>query len=222
MLNDDIQNSWEKNAEKWIKTIDEELISSRKFTNPAIIHMILKSSPTTLLDVGCGEGWLTRIMTEEGIRATGIDASNLLVKNAKKKGKGNYFRMSYEEIINGQAIENGRFSTIAFNFSLFLKDDTEALLKKIKEHLQANGNIFIQTVHPFFLVTQNLPYKSQWMNNSWEGLKGDFTHSYKWYLRTLEDWIQLFHNCNLKIESIKEPVNEKELPVSVIFCLIKE
>lgn len=56
-----ILQSWRANAENWIQTIDHQEIESRNIvTNQAIVDTLLSLHPHRVLDVGCGEGWLTR------------------------------------------------------------------------------------------------------------------------------------------------------------------
>ena len=217
MLNEEIKKSWEKNAQEWIKIIDNELIESRKFTNQAIIESVLKYNPKNALDLGCGEGWLTRELSETGIRCTGIDASSGLIENARKKGEGNFLNFSYEELTNNPEIPGKPFDAVVINFSLFLKEETRFLLKNLRSLLSENGIIHIQTLHPYFIIKNSLPYKSQWIEDSWAGLKGDFTDPHSWYVRTFSDWVQLFNSVDFKLIDLKEPLNNENQPISVIF-----
>lgn len=221
MVNDEIKRTWEKNASEWIRVIEGGIIESREFTNAAIIESVLSHSPANALDLGCGEGWLTRELSKSGIVCTGIDASSPLIKNARKKGNQNYLNLSYEETIQDPNIKGNPFDAIIFNFSLFLNEETELLLKSLKTVISKNGRIFIQTLHPAFLVKNSLPYRSQWIEDSWAGLKGDFKDPHQWYIRTFTDWLKTFNYCGLNLESIKEPVNNENQPLSVIFELSK-
>ncbi|MEM6754398.1 MAG: class I SAM-dependent methyltransferase, partial [Cyanobacteria bacterium P01_C01_bin.38] len=59
-----VLDSWNNNASAWINTIENDQIESRKLvTNKAIVDAIVSYSPATILDIGCGEGWLTRELT---------------------------------------------------------------------------------------------------------------------------------------------------------------
>ena len=219
MLNEEIKKSWEKNASEWIRIIENEMIESRKFTNKAIINSVISFSPKNALDLGCGEGWLTRELSNSGIKCTGIDASEPLIESARQNGKQDYLNLSYEELIENTNISGKPFDAVIFNFSLFLKEETESLLKSLKNVLSENGRILIQTLHPVFLIKNSLPYKSQWIEDSWAGLNGDFTDPHKWYIRTFTDWLKVFNTCGLNLETLKEPVNKENQPLSVIFEL---
>jgi 2-polyprenyl-3-methyl-5-hydroxy-6-metoxy-1,4-benzoquinol methylase len=56
---DQITQSWTQNAKPWIKAVRERQIDSRRLiTDQSIIDAILSSSPKSVIDIGCGEGWL--------------------------------------------------------------------------------------------------------------------------------------------------------------------
>ena len=56
-----IIDSWHRNAAPWSLAIREDQIESRTLvTNQAIVDAIVSRSARTLLDIGCGEGWLAR------------------------------------------------------------------------------------------------------------------------------------------------------------------
>ena len=56
-----IIDSWEKNASQWSAAVREGHIESRKLiTDKAIVEAVLSYSPESVLDIGCGEGWLIR------------------------------------------------------------------------------------------------------------------------------------------------------------------
>lgn len=214
-----IISSWKTNANEWIKIIDKKAIPSRKFTNPAIVEVCEDLKPDRVLDVGCGEGWLTRTLANLAEVAVGTDAIEALIENAKVKGKGIFYRLTYQNFIDGYQLNEAPFDLIVFNFSIYQKNHLDKLLKKLQKQLTKNGHIVVQTLHPYFLLTNNLNYKSQWVEDSWKGLPGNFTNGHRWYARTFEDWMGVFNTCNLEILTIKEVLNDTLQPISVIFVV---
>ena len=218
-MGNNIIKSWNKNALEWIKVIENADIESRKFTNKAILQLIGNSPAIKVLDVGCGEGWLTRSLGTMGKYAVGLDAIAQLLENAKKKGGGTYYRMSYEDIILGNPIPEAPYDAAVFNFCLYQKEGLGQLLKQIKNVLSENGYIAVQTLHPFFLLQNNMAYKSQWIGDSWKGLPGNFTDGHSWYARTFESWISVFKKAGLQLHQLQEVTNDDHKPISVIFIL---
>ncbi|PXX28224.1 methyltransferase family protein [Arenibacter sp. ARW7G5Y1] len=212
-------DSWNKNALEWIKVIDNAEIESRKFTNKAILDVLGNSSAIKILDMGCGEGWLTRTLMGMGKSAVGMDAIPQLLENAKNKGQGTYFQMSYEEIILENPIPKAPYDAAVFNFCLYQREGLSQLLRQVKKSLSENGYIAIQTLHPFFLLQNDLGYKSQWINDSWKGLPGNFTEGHSWYARTFESWMSVFKKAGLQLHQCQEVNNDNNKPVSVIFIL---
>ncbi|MEM7485675.1 MAG: class I SAM-dependent methyltransferase [Bacteroidota bacterium] len=216
-----IISSWEKNAAEWIKVIQGDAIPSRKYTNAAILNMISKLECENIVDIGCGEGWLTRELSKLGLNAVGLDAIEQLLVEARKKGAEDYHTFTFEDIIAGKTIPNAPFDVAIFNFCLYLGEDLQTLLKKTLDGISDNGTILIQTLHPFSLIQNGLPYKSQWLSDSWKGLPGNFEEGHAWYARTFEDWIALISNLENIHFSTKEVLSEKQQPVSLILKIHK-
>lgn len=215
----EIIKSWEINAEEWSRVIEEESIASRKYTNPAIVETIKEYDPVRILDLGCGEGWLTRALTTAKNQVIGVDGTEALLVSARKKGAQDFYKITYEEIIDGVKIPGAPFDAVVLNFCLYQKDEVPKLLKALKGSLANHGLIFIQTLHPSFLLFNDLPYEDQWIADSWKGLNGKFVHPHSWYARTLETWINTFRNCSLEIVKVKEVINNNKIRVSIIFML---
>ena len=120
-----IVDSWLKNAKPWVTAVREneieieiEIESRALITNKAIIDTILQRSPKTVLDIGCGEGWLVRELNKAGVSVLGIDVIPELVEAAKEEG-GEFKLISYDDLIQGAIKE--KFNIIVCNFSLLGK-----------------------------------------------------------------------------------------------------
>ena len=214
----DILRSWDKNARDWEQLIEENKIESRRLvTNDAIIQVLASLPMSSLLDLGCGEGWLVRRMAALGLPCHGIDGSQSLINLAQAKGSGTYQCLSYGDIIDGAQLEGSPFDAIVLNFALFDKDSTPSLLSSLRQHLSEKGLIIIQSLHPDAIHAFE---PSHWKPNVWEGLPGTFRDAYPWYHRSMPDWKALFGNCGLRVKRMHEPENpQTQRPASVIFVL---
>lgn len=213
-----VLHSWNQNAHRWNALIEGDMLESRRLvTNQAMMEVLCALPGRHILDVGCGEGWLVRSLYQSGRECRGIDGSAALIQLAQSKGQGAYQCLSYGEMIKGAPIEGGPFETIVLNFALFSKENTEELLRTLRHHLLPTGNMVIQSLHP-----EAMPQKqeSHWEADVWQGLPGDFTHTYAWYQRSMEEWKAVFERCRLSIEEVHEPLHpHTQRPASVIFVL---
>lgn len=214
----EIIQSWQVNAGNWIQIIETGGIQSRKLvTNRVILEAVCAENPVSVLDIGCGEGWLAKELADRGIKVSGADIIPELIEKAKEKVNGNFVVASYEDIAEHRTALSGLFDTIAINFALIGKESTEKLLAALPGYLSPGGKLLIQTLHPYSRKQMD-DYASGWKTGSWDGLGDQFTQPYQWYFRTLEDWLLLLNVSGFHKLSFYEPVHpQTRQPLSVVF-----
>jgi 2-polyprenyl-3-methyl-5-hydroxy-6-metoxy-1,4-benzoquinol methylase len=213
-----IMQSWQANARNWISLIESNGIESRKLvTNKAIVDAILSAKPVSVLDIGCGEGWLAKELYDHGIAVTGIDVIPELIARATEKAKGDFYIASYEDIALNKVVFSRLFDAIVINFALIGKESTENLLVSLPRYLSEKGKLFIQTLHPYGRKELN-DYKTGWKQGSWDGLGDQFTMPYEWYFRTMENWMELLKQSGFREIKVIETVHpDSAKPLSAIF-----
>lgn len=217
-FNPSVLQSWQANADEWDKLLEAKGIPSRVFTNKAILEALNSYNPKRILDVGCGEGWISRELNSD-IEYTGIDGTSLLIEKAKQKNpQGSFHCLTYDQIIGDNYRLLAKHDLIVINYALYQKDNLIPLLQKLNFLLDDDGVILIQTVHPFFLLKNLGSYKSSWIENAWEGLEGNFKAPHSWYCRTFQDWFTVFKEAGF-MTFIQEVSSKNGEPISVIFNL---
>lgn len=211
-----IVESWHRNAAPWTAAVRESRIESRKLvTNQAIVDAVLGRSPGTILDIGCGEGWLARALAEQGIRAVGVDVVPDLIEQAKRGGGGDFRVASYEDIAAG-ALDVQVDVAIA-NFSLIGKESVENLVGHAPKLLTKGGALIVQTLHPV-VASGDLPYVDGWRTGSWTGFSTDFADPAPWFFRTIASWVALFTGSGFNLTELREPLHPATgRPASAIF-----
>lgn len=216
-----IIQSWQINAAAWSDAIAHDRIASRTLvTNRAVMDAVLALNPSTAIDIGCGEGWLTRTLNAAGIDSLGVDGNAELIAIARKlaarhPGHQHYETINYLDIANGCL--NKHFELAVCNFSLLGKESVENLLRAMPALLEPGGHLIIQTLHPRSACGDQ-PYKDGWREGSWEGFGDGFSSPAPWYFRTLESWQNLLQDCGFSVETVGEPAHpETGVPMSVIF-----
>jgi len=211
-----IVESWGINARPWTIAIREGQIESRKqVTNQAVIDAIRSRQPGSVLDIGCGEGWLARKLSAAGIQATGTDAVPALIEEARRAGGGDFRVLSYEEMATGKLKLS--VDVVACNFALIGKESVEGVFAAVPSLLNPRGAFIVQTLHPL-VACGDLPYQDGWREGSWAGFSHDFCHPAPWYFRTMESWVRLFADHGFRLREMREPLHPQTgKPASVIF-----
>ena len=211
-----VLDSWEHNAAPWTSAVRENRIESRSLvTNQAILDAVMSRSPSTVLDIGCGEGWLVRALAELGVSGIGVDAVPALIEQAGRTSGGDFRAMSYEQIARGDL--DVRVDCAVANFSLIGKEAVDELISTIPKLLEPGGSFVIQTLHPR-TATGDLPYEDGWRSGSWTGFSSDFSDPAPWYFRTMETWTELIRSTGCKALEVIEPLHpETKKPSSAVF-----
>lgn len=203
-MTDQLRRSWVNNAAAWTGAVRERRIESRRLgTDAAIVGAVIDRHPRTALDLGCGEGWLTRALAAQGVAMTGIDASPTLIDAARDLGGGTFHVRSYEELSG-----LGAFDVVVANFALF-----EESLPDVRPLLNPGGAFLIQTLHPAFAGP---PYADGWRTETFATMPG-FSEEMPWYFRTLASWVAELRRIGFAVDRMYEPLHpESGMPLSLI------
>lgn len=216
MSEEKIIDCWLENAPHWIRAVRQGEIKSREaITNQAIVDAITHYQPESVIDIGCGEGWLARRLSALGIQTLGIDASAALISAARQSGGGQFELLSYADLAPGRLPE--KFNIAVCNFSLLGKDSVDEVFANVKHLLKPSGLLIVQTLHPR-MVSDRHNYCDGWRPGSWDGFGSAFSKPAPWYFRTIESWQQLYSRNGYKIPEIREPIHpDTQKPASIIF-----
>lgn len=228
----EIIRSWYSNAAAWARAIGSASIASRKLvTDKAITDAVAGISCSRILDIGCGEGWLARALSDLGMCVTGVDAVPELIARAVDLrdsapcravargagAAGMAFHVQDYASIASQHWRGGRFDAAVCNFSLLGRESVDSLIAGLPGYLDDPGYLVIQTLHPVAACGAH-PYQDDWRDGSWQGFSSDFQNPPPWYFRTLDTWTGLLQRCGFDILECREPTAPGTVtPASVIF-----
>jgi 2-polyprenyl-3-methyl-5-hydroxy-6-metoxy-1,4-benzoquinol methylase len=206
--------SWHHNAQPWIEAIRAGTIESRhQVTDQAILLAVLGRQPERVLDLGCGEGWLLRALTDRSIAAVGVDGEATLVEAARAAGSSPVHVASYEELVE-ETVDIGRdYDLICANFAL-LHQDIIPLLAAMNALLAPGGALIIQTLHPWTAAADD--YQDGWRQESFASFKGQW-QPMPWYFRTLSSWLNALDMAGFRLVSLQEPQHpQSPVPQSLL------
>ena len=208
---------WQDSAGHWQRLLERQPPASRAITNPAIEQAVLAKSPRTVLDVGCGEGWLSRSLASQGIEMTGVDAVAPLLSTARKHDPySHYLCLEYDDLPG--PLEGRQFDVVVCNFALFGDQSVHRLVASLLTLLPANGHLLIQTLHPLSACQGD--YREGWRDSQWQGLDHEsqtMGEAPPWYFRPLSSWIALLQKHG-RLVTMDEPLDpQTRQPLSVLF-----
>jgi SAM-dependent methyltransferase len=213
---DAIVQSWESNATAWTEAVRGNQIPSRVAgTNQAILLAIGNQLPCRVLDVGCGEGWLSHELALRGFDAVGMDASLELVQRARD-GQGTFLHLSYEELPSNPLLIDGTFDRIVCNYSLF-EENVHSLFLALRLKLSPGGMLIIQTLPSAQGPVAESSSCSGWRVENYCSFGSGFRKSMPYYFRSLEDWRSELNRAGLQLSECRAPMHPLSgAPLSLI------
>ncbi|PYE12889.1 class I SAM-dependent methyltransferase [Paraburkholderia silvatlantica] len=208
--------SWQRNAAPWIAAVrGGEIASRRLVTDAAVLDAVLACAPRSVIDLGCGEGWLALALARRGVAVTGVDAVPELVEAARAAGLADCRLLTYEQVAQGAL--PCRADAVVCNFSLIGATCVDDLLHAVPALLEPQGTLVVQTLHPL-MACGDESYIDGWRAGSWAGFSRAFRDAPPWYFRTLESWTALLDMSGFDLRALREPLDPRSgKPASVLF-----
>lgn len=195
---------------------EQQINANNLIEKPQMIEMLPNDvSGMTILDLGCGAGGLSKMLSDAGAKyVLGTDISKNMINEANKiavKGKLEFKVMAMEEIDQIHKKFDMVVSSLAFHYV----KDFEKLAKDISNLLMPNGLLVFSQEHPMRVcrVYTNEQSKQVDIDGKHYFLISDYQNMgkrvYNWngtnvekYHRTMEYIINTLSNSNLNIEHI--------------------
>jgi 2-polyprenyl-3-methyl-5-hydroxy-6-metoxy-1,4-benzoquinol methylase len=110
-------SSYTENADFWVRIIRDRLDRYRsELTDQAVLEAIGPADRLTILDAGCGEGYLSRIFAQDGAKTIGVDACTDLVKSSQELAAETGLPINYYVgTVDNLPIPDGQCDIVACN-----------------------------------------------------------------------------------------------------------
>lgn len=142
---DELRRAWDENAAAWIKWAREPGHDSYwRFHRDVFLELVPEPSGRTL-DLGCGEGRLSRDLAALGHDVVGVDASPAMIDAAREAAPGMEFHLADAASLPFADASCGL--VIAF-MSLQDVDDLRGGIREAARVLAPGGRLCVATVHP--------------------------------------------------------------------------
>jgi|SRR5271163_2434298 ubiquinone/menaquinone biosynthesis C-methylase UbiE len=155
---------------------------------PGIIKVIGKISGRDVLDVGCGNGSLARILARMGNRVTGIDGSAGIIEHAKAREAANPLGATYlaTDAAYLSMFQAGSFDLVTSCMALMDMPDAAGAIKEMGRVVRRTGRCVMLFSHPCF----DIPNASSWLTEWGFGHQPEISLRLLRYREAYSEWLR--------------------------------
>ncbi len=150
MDNKNVGRYWDENAENWTRLARMGYDRCRDLINsPAFFKMLPDISYLKGLDIGCGEGYNTRIAAKKGAKMTAIDISEVFIKYAIEVEQEEPLGIKYE-VASGTELpySDNSFDFAMATMSLMDMAENEKAIQEAFRVIKPEGFFQFSIIHP--------------------------------------------------------------------------
>jgi SAM-dependent methyltransferase len=227
---------WNDNAEVWTQLVrgGYDLYRDRLNT-PAFLASLPAVRDLEGLDVGCGEGYNTRLLAERGARLTAIDISEVFIGHARAAEEATPLGIDYQ-VASAVAlpVAASSFDFVVAFMSLMEFPETEVAIAEVCRVLRPGGFLQFSIEHPCFSTphrrnlrdANGLTYaieiggyfkRPQGAVEEWifgaapsEVKQGKRRFRIPRFPRPMHEWVNLLIDAGFTIERMEEPAPSEE------------
>jgi ubiquinone/menaquinone biosynthesis C-methylase UbiE len=211
--------AWDRNAEKWAANVEKFGDQNKEvLLTPLVMDWLGEISGLEILDAGCGEGFLCRLMAEKGAQVTGIDYSQKMLDIARERtppeSSITYSHLNLEKL---DSIDEECFDLIVSLLTLQDVPDYQAALKELYRVLKPGSRFFLAFSHPCFFsdggwIRDDEGHKLHWRTDRYfherqveMELDPDSDDNPQGFHRTLSSYFRAILDASFRIVDLIEP-----------------
>ena len=210
---------------------DSRIRDSALLSNPAteiLCDLVGDISGQELLDLGCGQGVLTRQLAERGASVTGIDLSEKMLEITRRYEAAEPVSIRYrcDDAQTLATVPDAAFDGVLCCMALMDIPDLDATLQSVARVLRPGGWFAFVVTHPCFQMPPPAAADAErryfdegfWRSDNPDGVRGKVGA----YHRTLATYLNSLAAAGLRLEKVAEPCPDgRDLPALLaVLCRV--
>jgi SAM-dependent methyltransferase len=222
---------WERQAERWAAWAREPGHDEYWSESGPPFFELLPPPGRGTLDLGCGEGRVSRDLKTQGHTVVGVDAAPTLVRLARERDPaGEYLVADAAELPFASASFD---LVVAFN-TLMDIDDMPGAVREAARVLEPRGRLCACVTHPMRDAGRFMSRRSDArfaIDGSYFGkqrfdmevVRGAHEVRFRGWTYPLEDYMRAFEDAGLLVEALREPPDpDRPIPNFLLLRAVKE
>jgi SAM-dependent methyltransferase len=208
-----MSDGWDESAAAWIADMGGSGDYGREFVLDApMLERVRGRGFQTALDVGCGEARFCRMMKNCGLQAVGVDPTETLIREARRRDPRGDYRIGRAEALD---FADGSFDLVVSYVTLIDIADVRSAITEMARVLRPGGTLLIANLTSFstagplegwtpdgagnqhFPIDRYLEERADWV--SWRGIRIRNWH------RPLSTYMSLLLGAGLELRHFAEP-----------------
>ncbi|SRR6266498_543673 len=211
--------NWEMNASFWIRIIRERLDPYRtELTDNVLLNEVGPAGGQRILDAGCGEGYMSRLLARRGASVVGVDSCKGLIQAAQDLNDTERLDISYDVgDVGALALPDTTFDVVVCNHLINDLADPSIPFQEFARVLKGGGRVVILMLHPCFYVSRSTEQRSggELISSEYFRVRRIEQHfevvgitspaTVVAWIRPLESYCKLLFDAGFSISGLQEP-----------------
>lgn len=218
--------SWGKEAQWYTSHLADEDTYHTQVILPNILRLVHPTKGQRVLEIGCGEGFFSEALSENGSTVVGCDIAPELIALAKKKGRATYYVTPAQNL---SLFKDSSFDVVLAVLTLQNMEHLGTVLKEVSRVLAKDGRFIFVLNHPVI----RSPRSSSWEFDEVKKVqyrrldaylserrvaidmhpgkeKKSVTYSYQ---RSLQEYMKLLRGAHFAITRLEEWISHRKSQV---------
>lgn len=226
---------WDQMADWWDQQIGEQGdLWHRALIDPPLLRLAGDVNGLCVLDLACGNGYLSRRFARQGAIVTSVDANEPVIERARAREAQAPSGITYHvgDAARLEMLEDGSFDLVVCNMALMDIENAAGAIQEVARVLRPDGRFVASLCHPCFDRVNNsgwaieriYPRTTIWRKMShyrevafddfpWLRVPGQVVYT-RAYHRPLSWYFRVLRAASLVVAALEEPEPTEEFMAS--------